>query len=198
MWLGELSERSGVPIPTIKYYRREGLLPPGDAVGAGRARYDERHLERLRLVRALVTVGGLPILRVREVLAAVDDQTLTVAAAMGSAHLQLSAPVEPTAGSLARVAAVAEESGWRADPGGPHGRAVAAALDAMDAAESPMSQPVLAVYAAAADAVARADLESLAALSRERAVERAVTGTVLGESVLLALRRLAHEEHARR
>lgn len=29
MRIGELSRRTGVPVPTIKYYVREGLLPPG-------------------------------------------------------------------------------------------------------------------------------------------------------------------------
>ena len=29
MWMAELAERSGVPVPTIKFYLREGLLPRG-------------------------------------------------------------------------------------------------------------------------------------------------------------------------
>ena len=28
--MSELSERTGVPVPTIKYYLREGLLPEGE------------------------------------------------------------------------------------------------------------------------------------------------------------------------
>ena len=42
--MGELSRRSGVPIPTIKFYLREGLLPPGVATAANQADYDEEHL----------------------------------------------------------------------------------------------------------------------------------------------------------
>lgn len=199
MWLGELSERSGVSIPTIKYYRREGLLPPGEAVGAGRAQYGERHLARLRLVRSLVGVGRLPIARVREVLAAVDDDSVTVAAAMGSAHHQLSPVVdEPSERSSQRVARAIRAAGWDVETDGPHARAVAAALDGMDAAESPMTDEALAAYVEGAAVVGRADLAGVADLGRERAVERAVTGTVLGEPVLLALRRLAHEELSRR
>jgi len=30
MRIGELSRRSGVPVPSIKYYVREGLLPAGE------------------------------------------------------------------------------------------------------------------------------------------------------------------------
>src|SRR2546430_1153453 len=33
MRMGELSRRSGVSVPTIKYYLREGLLPAGNPLG---------------------------------------------------------------------------------------------------------------------------------------------------------------------
>jgi len=200
MWLAELSARSGVPIPTIKYYRREGLLPAGDLVGAGRARYDETHLERLRLVRALVGVAGMPISRVHEVLAVIDDDTVPVATAMGSAHGWLSADPhqDPTDASLTRVRAVLRGRRWRVGPDSRHARALAAALDAMDHAGVAMSDETLTTYADAAGEVARVDLASTADLSRTRAVERAITGTLLGEPVLLALRRLAQEGLARR
>lgn len=198
MWLGELSTCSGVPIPTIKYYLREALLPRGDGSGPARASYDERHLDRLRLIRALVGVGGMPIARVREVLAAVDDESVSVAAAMGSAHLQLSEDTAPSAASQARVDSAVTSRRWRVETDGRHGRAVAAALDAMEAAGSPMTDATLAVYVEAADTIGRADLAGMTDLSRARAVERAVAGTVLGEPVLLALRRLSHENQARR
>lgn len=200
MWLSELSERSGVPIPTIKYYRREGLLPPGDPVGATRSRYDASHLDRLRLVRALVDVAGMPIARVREVLAVVDDDTVPLATAMGAAHRQLSPEPDPapTEDSTRRVAALLRSRRWRVEPDGRHALALAAALDAMDAAGTPLGDATLRTYADAAESVARADVASTGALGREGAVERAVTGTVLGERVLVALRRLAHEVLARR
>ena len=200
MWLAELSARSGVPIATIKYYRREGLLPPGESVGTGRADYGEGHLERLRLVRALVAVAGMPIARVREVLAVVDDETVPVSVAMGSAHGSLSVEPShpPSITSTDRVAALVRRRRWRVPPDSRHALALAAALDAMDDAGVGMGDETLATYADAAADVARADLASTADLSRERAVERAVTGTLLGEPVLLALRRLAHEGVARR
>lgn len=198
--LAELSERSGVPIPTIKYYRREGLLPAGETIGRTRARYDEAHLDRLRLVRALVGVAGLSITRVREVLAVVDDDDEFVVAAMGSAHVLLSAEpaTEPSADAAARVSALIRRRRWRAEPDGRHARALAAALDAMAEAGAPMSDATLAAYADGVTPVARADLAGMADLGRERAVERAVTGTLLGEPVLLTLRRLAQESLARR
>ncbi|MFD0479411.1 MerR family transcriptional regulator [Nonomuraea thailandensis] len=60
MRISELSARSGVAIPTIKYYLREGMLHQGEQTAATRAEYDETHLRRLRLIRALLDVGGSP------------------------------------------------------------------------------------------------------------------------------------------
>ena len=68
--IGDLAERSGVPIPTIKYYIREGLLPPPPLkTGRTMAYYDAEYLERLRLVRTLREEHFLPIRVIRAVLA---------------------------------------------------------------------------------------------------------------------------------
>lgn len=61
MRLAELSRRSGVPRSAIKFYIREGILPPGDAQARNQALYGEGHLERLALIRALREVAGLPL-----------------------------------------------------------------------------------------------------------------------------------------
>lgn len=45
MRLAELSRRSGVSTATIKYYLREGLLPPGRQVNPTTAEYDDGHLQ---------------------------------------------------------------------------------------------------------------------------------------------------------
>ena len=54
MRLAELCAATGVPSATVKYYLREGLLPAGEWVSATRAEYGPEHVERLRLIRALV------------------------------------------------------------------------------------------------------------------------------------------------
>jgi DNA-binding transcriptional MerR regulator len=200
MWMSELSERSGVPVPTVKYYLREGLLPPGEATGATRARYDERHVERLRLIRALVDVAGMSLARVRTVLATVDDDTLALDAAIGSAHTELSPDpaTEPSVAAQERVARLVRRHRWRVEAGGRHARALAAALDAMDAAGQPLGDDVLEVYVRAAADIARADLSSMGGLTREGAATYAVLGTLLTEPVLVSLRRMAQESLARR
>jgi DNA-binding transcriptional MerR regulator len=61
MRLAELSQRSGVPRSTIKFYLREGMLPAGEARARNQATYGARHLERLELIRVLREVTGLSL-----------------------------------------------------------------------------------------------------------------------------------------
>jgi DNA-binding transcriptional MerR regulator len=53
MLVSELAERADVPLATVKYYLREGLLAPGETTGPRRAEYDDAHLRRLRVLRLL-------------------------------------------------------------------------------------------------------------------------------------------------
>ena len=89
MRISELSDRSGRSIPTIKYYLREGLLPPGRRTAANQAEYSGEHLHRLRLITTLLDTGGLPIATVRTVLAAIDDDALSLHEVLGVAHHSL-------------------------------------------------------------------------------------------------------------
>ena len=201
MWMSELAERAGVAVPTVKYYLREGLVAPGELVGATRARYDEGHVQRLRLIRALVSVAGLSLDQVREVLDAMAVET-SPAAAIGAAHYRLSPPPPSrvSAASRRRVLQEVDRRGWTVEESSPHLTAVASAIDAMDAAGQPLSDRSLRVYADAAEKVAVADVESMVAdpgASGEGAATYAVIGTLLTEPVLIGLRRLAQEHAAR-
>src|SRR5699024_1830071 len=76
MKISELSAATEVPVGTIKYYLREGLLHPGERTSRTTARYDHGHVERIRLVRALTDAGGLGIAQIkrgRDGLAAAQD-----------------------------------------------------------------------------------------------------------------------------
>jgi DNA-binding transcriptional MerR regulator len=72
MRLAELSRRSGVPRSTIKFYIREGMLPPGEPQARNQALYGPQHLERLALIRALREVAGLPLEVIARVTAQLD------------------------------------------------------------------------------------------------------------------------------
>ena len=72
MRISELSRRSGVPASTIKFYIRDGLLPPGTPSQRNQADYGESHLQRLDLIKALRDVADLPLEVVRAVLEQFD------------------------------------------------------------------------------------------------------------------------------
>ncbi len=72
MRISELSAQTGVTVPTIKYYLREELLPEGERSSATQAAYGEKHVERLRVIRALLD-AGVSIAETRRVLGALDD-----------------------------------------------------------------------------------------------------------------------------
>ena len=65
MKISELSSRSGVPVATVKFYLREGLLAAGEKSSQTQASYDDIHLARLRLIRAFLEVGGLSVASAR-------------------------------------------------------------------------------------------------------------------------------------
>ncbi|GGL94594.1 transcriptional regulator [Pseudomonas asuensis] len=51
MKIGELANRTGCSVETIRYYEREGLLPPAVRTAGNYRQYSEAHLERLTFVR---------------------------------------------------------------------------------------------------------------------------------------------------
>ena len=195
MRLAQLSTRSGLSTATIKYYLRAGLLRPGVTEGAGWARYDEGHLRRLRLVRALTDVAGLSLDEVRRVVDAVD--------AAGSEHqargavqwpLSPSSDAEPSAASRERVESFLARRGWEIDPDSPHRRTLASSLDRLDELAFPASDEVLDAYASALEPIAEVEVPRVATEPEPIvAAERLVVGTLLYEPVLLTVRRMAHE-----
>ena len=50
--IDDLAQRADVAVDTIRYYQREGLLPPGERCGRS-MRFGPRHLERLERIRGL-------------------------------------------------------------------------------------------------------------------------------------------------
>lgn len=192
-------------VPTIKFYLREGLLQPGVATGATRARYDESHVRRLRLIRALTEVAGLRLETVRQVLDGIDGAA-SWHEAVGSVHRRLGGPgpssAAPSETSLARVRRMLAIQGWRLGDAHPQVVLLARALDALDELGHPMSDKMLDVYAHAIRPIAANDVLALRdpdwGGSLEHTVEAVVIGTLLQEPVLLALRRMAQEDVSRR
>ncbi len=202
MRISELSRQSGIPLPTIKFYLREGVLPAGSRTAPNRATYDEAHLRRLRLIRVLVEVGGLSLSAVRRVVEALGHDELPLTEVLGVAHRALEKPV-PTgdhglAVALAEVDAWIEARGWDVTADAPARDALAATLVALRGLGWQVGPRVFDRYAGHMDEIAANELAYVAGMeSRQAAVEATVIGTVVFECAIVALRRLAQEHHSR-
>ncbi|GJF25757.1 MULTISPECIES: MerR family transcriptional regulator [Streptomyces] len=65
--IGELAERAGVTVKTVRFYSDRGLLPEASRSAGGHRRYGPEALGRLRLIRSLRALG-LAVSEVRRVL----------------------------------------------------------------------------------------------------------------------------------
>jgi DNA-binding transcriptional MerR regulator len=205
--LAELSECSGVPVASIKFYLREGLLAPGAPVTARQAEYGEDHVRRLRLIRAMLKVGGMSVTQAKDVLAVADDpasdrhERLGIAAAMLPPHV--AEPTEGNPAALARWRAVhdelrtllVDELGWRLHDAAPALNTLTRAVIALRDLGYRCTLEYLRRYATALHPIADKEylvIEEFAV--PDEAIEATVAYTVLYEPIILALRRLAHED----
>ncbi|MBT2451985.1 MerR family transcriptional regulator [Streptomyces sp. ISL-43] len=209
MRLAELSERSGVSTATIKYYLREGLLAPGHRISATTAEYDESHLRRLRLVRALIQVGGIPVAKAREVLAHVDDESLGRTMRMGAALWALPQGPEPDEEDEAVITArrevdrLLETLGWSSarelSDLSPVHRSLVVAVATLLRLGYPWDAELMAPYAELMHRAAVRDMDFVETYpSESEKVETAVAAVILIQPVLKALHRLAQEEESAR
>ncbi|GHB65277.1 transcriptional regulator [Streptomyces viridiviolaceus] len=209
MRLAELSNRSGVSTATIKYYLREGLLPPGRRLNATTAEYDETHLRRLRLVRALIQVGKVPVANAREVLRHVDDESLGRSVRLGAALWELPQGPEPdeddeyVQAAHQEVSALLDRLGWenakRLADISPAYRALVVGVAAFRRLGYDWGAGQLAPYAELMHRTAVLDVDNMERHPSEpERVEFAVLGAILNEPVLQALHRLAQEEETTR
>ncbi|APG83816.1 MerR family transcriptional regulator [Sinorhizobium americanum] len=66
--IGDLSRRTGVKIPTIRYYEQMGLIAAPERSEGNQRRYEKRQFERLAFIRHARDLG-LSIEAIRELLA---------------------------------------------------------------------------------------------------------------------------------
>ena len=209
MKMAEFSRRSGIPVATIKYYMREGLLSPGLRTAANQADYGEEHLERIAVIRALRAVAGLSIATIKDTFTAIDDaRGDAVPGHLGVALQALSAPLTVPPGeeddydlAATRVDALLESLGWQVtrDSSG-HADLVRAMVAIGRQFPGGVSDQKLLDYANAARGLAELEIPDTwdPAAAPTDALRYAVLGTVLFEPLILALRRLAHVDRHRR
>jgi DNA-binding transcriptional MerR regulator len=214
MRMKELARRSGIPVPTIKYYLRESLLASGTATAPNQASYDEHHLRRLRLIRALIDVGGLSITDTRDVLRAADDADEFHPDLLGATHSALGTARRPPVSEDRRAAAAKEvdefvtRRGWQIHPGNPALDRLADVIATLRTLDLDRVCETLDAYADAATELAEHEVRLLARLAdpdeqgdgqpRPDAMEAVVAGSILGKALLYALHALAREAVATR
>ncbi len=197
--LKELSERTGVPPASIKFYLREGLLPPGQAVTATRARYSPQHASRLELIQALRRVVGLNIAQIRKLTRLADD---------GVPRLELLAAVQRTVLRLDEVGtehgdirtpagdAVVRLRNWPDAPSDAR-NALNAHVTLMENLNIPVTAELLDAYSKALDAIADLDIAATTAPGDvNRLIMTAAVGMHLHSQLVLKLLALAQASHA--
>lgn len=192
MRVSELSAATGVTVPTIKYYLREGLLPEGERSAPTQAAYGDLHVQRLRVIRALLD-SGVTIAETRRVLEALDTPPEKAHDLLGTAHAAITPPVDDAL-DLTQAEQLAAGLGWR--PGMCSEtvlHAVARALQGLERAGFTVPNAVMPVYLESIRRIADAEIAGVPTESAEDAVRYVVLGSVLVEPLILALRRVAQQ-----
>ena len=191
MKMSELSERSGTTVATLKYYLREGLVPAGESLGATRADYSEAHLQRVRLVRALID-AGVSVAQSKRVVETLDSPPTSRHDLLGKAQYAVPAS-HPDVAVSAEVTDLVAGLGWQVSPDSPALRSLTGAIAAARSAGVPLEPESLTGYARATEGIAAVDVAAVPRDDLTAALHRVVAGTVLVDPVLAALRRLAQE-----
>ncbi len=87
--IGELSKRTKVKIPTIRYYEEMGLLPEPERTAGNQRRYSNEGLERLSFIRHARDLG-FSIEAISSLIELQDHPDRSCATATGIATAQLS------------------------------------------------------------------------------------------------------------
>ncbi len=66
--IGELARASGVPVPTIKHYLREGLLPEPVKTSRNMAYYPSEFVDRIKLIKQLQEERFMPLKAIKSVI----------------------------------------------------------------------------------------------------------------------------------
>jgi DNA-binding transcriptional MerR regulator len=198
MRISELSRTTGLTVATIKFYLRQQLMPAGTPVTATQSEYGQVHVDRLRLIRALVDVGGLPLTSVRTILSSLDgslDAQPTDGAQeiVSTVYESLPPQYPPTDRAPQRALATMKWLDWDVKEGSAALRQLEEALAALETLGMTPTPAILQRYAEAAEQVARAEVSGVPTSSPGDALRYVVVGTVMYEPVLIALRRLAHQ-----
>ncbi len=195
MRISELARRSGLPVATIKFYLREGLLAAGSPISRTQAEYDDSHLERLRLIRALRDIADLPVATIGTVLAAVDDETMPLLDLLSVTHSAVAGSRGPTTeAGVALAGQLLADLGWTLTDESPLVDSLARVLDVLDGEGEPVDAGSLKPWADAAWAIAEVEMDHIPVEApRAEAAHTVAVGTVIYGELLAQLRLAAQE-----
>jgi len=197
MRISELARQSGLPVATIKFYLREGLLPAGTPISRTQAEYSDAHLERLRLIRALRDIADLPVATVGTVLAAVDDEEIPLLDLLGvtqTAVAGFKGSTPPTEAGAVLAAKLLADLNWTLTDDSPLVDSLARVLDVLHGEGEPVDAESLRPWADAARAVAEVEMDHIPVTApRAEAAHTVAVGTVIYGELLAQLRLAAQE-----
>lgn len=193
MRISQLAAATEIPVATIKYYLREKLLHDGVLTSATQAQYDDSHVRRLKLIRALIGTAGLSVSATRQVLLGLEIPPGSGHDLLGIAHHAVTRTA-PDDVDLSSAQKLLDRWGWGAEICDRDTQAaLVEALHGLADAGFDAPAALLDRYAAAMQDIAEADVESVPTDSAEAAMRHVILGTLLMEPVLLAMRRLAQQ-----
>ncbi|MGP3534980.1 MerR family transcriptional regulator [Microbacterium sp. RD1] len=192
MRISELSAEAGVPVATIKYYLREKLLPEGLRTSPTQAAYGAVHVQRLRVIRALVE-SGVSIAETRKVIAALNAPPSSPYELLAVAHAAVAPEVEEGIDTSAALDLFVRLGGNLERYDATQLAVLARALRTVERSGFSLPPEVLDAYVVAARQIAEAETAGIPTESRDSVVRYVVLGTVMAEPVILALRRMAEQ-----
>jgi DNA-binding transcriptional MerR regulator len=199
--IGALSQASGVSVPTIKFYVREHLLPAGRPTASpNQVEYDESHLRRLILLRALIEVGGLSLATTRNAVKRLEFRTATprdvllaLLVAPESGKADNGGEPEERTGAQKAVNRLMRDRGWQDAATSAPASDLVRAVTALRRLGHEVSDTRLGLYADAAEKLTKRELAADSPQASEgSAAESALVEAVVLGSVLTSMRQLAH------
>ena len=103
MKIGELARKAGIAIDTVRYYERQGLLPPPLRAASGYRQYRHEDVARLRFVRRAKALG-FTLEEIRELLG-LSARRESDMAGMKAAAMQKLADIDDKLAELQRMRA---------------------------------------------------------------------------------------------
>jgi len=199
--VSELAKFTGVSVATVKYYIREGMLAAGDPTGPRSATYDDSHVRRMHLIKALTGPAGLSLSQTRAILNIIDEPNPSLVDRLAAATTVLADAAGADTDTVDKSYPRAEQAAcWLGEPylaEPPAAALLENALQAVETAGFQLDPNQFAVYGEHMHAIAASEIANIPADPGE-AIQYSILGTVLFEPVLNAIRRLAQQSLIKR